>query len=1147
MSFAHLHVHSEFSFLEATVHIDKLAEEAARLEIPAVALTDYGNLCGAPEFYRAMSGAGVKPILGCELYLVAGSRLDHGPDVHGRVPALYHLPLLVKNASGWKNLMHLSTRAYLEGFYYKPRIDYELLEQHHEGLICLSGSAGSHVNQLLLQDKPEQARELAARLRDLFGADFYLELMDHGLEDERRINRHHLEYAAREGIPVVATNHVHYLRREHAEAHDILRCVGLRTDLNDPSRNGLESDQFYFKSAHEMRDLFAEHPEALANTLRIADQVEFELPFGEKHFPQFKLPADAGTDDDFTYLRRLAERALPERYSEVTDELRERMEFELEIIRLKHLASYFLIVRDFIVFARENRIPVGPGRGSAAGSLVSYLIGVTNIDPMKYNLLFERFINPERESYPDIDVDFSDSRRGEVIEYVRRKYGEQCVSQIITFGRMLSKQVIRDVGRVMALPLQEVEAITKLIPDPVQGVPKRLTEALAEVPELRELIDSRGEYRRLMDRALTLEGTIRNSSIHAAGVIITPEPITEFAPLARAGDGGVVIQFDMNVAEDLGLLKVDFLGLKTLTILEHTLAQIHARGVELTLEQIPLDDPDTYELFARGDTIGIFQFESGGMRENLRKLQPERLADLIAMNALYRPGPMANIDDFIARKHGREKVSYLHSKLADILDETYGIIVYQEQVMQIANQIAGFTLARADVLRRAMGKKKQKLMDEMMPEFISGCRESGLSESKAIELWNLIDKFASYGFNKSHAAGYSLVAYQTGYLKRHYPAEFMAASLTVRKDNTDEVVLFLEECRRMKINVLPPDINESDEDFTVAADGDVRFGLAAIKGVGSAAIRNILGVRDVNGRFNDLFDVTAKIDTRMVNRKMLENLILAGALDKLHGHRNQQLQALDRALAYGQQVQQEKARGQESLFGDAGEHGGGLPRPELPEADEMSARELLEHEHERLGFYFSGHPLLRYRHETDALSMHTVSDLEELQDGVTLRIVGLLNGIERRQTRRGEMMARAKLEDLTGIVPLIVFPRTYETVKDHVQPAVPYLVTGKTKRQNERVELIVEELEPLESAARRLIKAVRVRWEPDYDAQRMLDFERLVRDHPGRVGVRVQFRDEHGRAYLMTSERYSVSAEHAFLNAVEDLLGRDNLRLEAVG
>ncbi|MCB2212401.1 DNA polymerase III subunit alpha [bacterium] len=1151
MSFAHLHVHSEYSFLEATIHINELAEEAERMQLPAVALTDYGNLCGAPEFFQAMQRVGVKPILGCEFFVIEGNRKDHGPDMHGRIPTLYHLPLLVKNATGWRNLMKLSSKAYLQGFYYKPRIDYELLEKHHEGLICLSGSPLSHPNRMLSLGKEDEARNVVLRLRELFGDDFYLELMDHHLDDEKRNNQFHIELGKELGIPVVASNHVHYLKQEHAEAHDVLRCVGMRTDINNPSRPKLPGDQYYFKSPDEMQALFARRPEAISNTLEIANKIDFELKFGEKHFPEFTIPTDAGVNDDFEYLRMLCEEGLPERYDDVTDDLYQRMEFELDIIQTKHLSSYFLIVRDFIMFAKERLIPVGPGRGSAAGSLVSYLIGITNIDPMRYNLLFERFINPERESYPDIDVDFSDSRRAEVIEYVRKKYGADCVSQIITFGRMLSKQVIRDVGRVMALPLDEVNAIAKLIPDPVQGKAKKLSEALKVVPELRELIDSRPEYRELMDRALTLEGTVRNQGVHAAGVIITPEPITEFAPLSKAGDQGVVVQFDMNNSEALGLLKVDFLGLKTLTILENALALIRKKGIELELDEIPVDDKPTYDLFARGDTIGIFQFESGGMRENLRKLQPERLEDLIAMNALYRPGPMANIDDFIARKHGRQKVTYLHPKLAPILDETYGIIVYQEQVMQIANQIAGFSLGRADLLRRAMGKKKLKLMNEMMPEFVEGCRESGLDKSKAMELWALIEKFASYGFNKSHAAGYSLVAYQTGYLKTHFPAEFMAASMTSRKDNTDEVVLFLEECRRMGIPVLPPNINESEEDFTVTESGEVRFGLTAIKGVGSGAIQNILGARDSGGSFRDLFDLAGRIDSRMVTRAVLENLILAGAARELEGHRNQQYQCVERAMTYGRQLQEEKARGQVSLFGGGDEDDdddmGGLPRPELPHAPEMSVKDLLTAERERLGFYFSGHPLLRYRLEADALSMHKIVDLPELQDGTSLRLVGLLNSIEKRQTRNGDMMARAKLEDLTGIIPLLIFPRAFEKVREVMKEDEPFLIAGKVKIQQEQVELIVEDMEALEVATKRLIRAVRIRWDSDRDAQAMFNLEKILRDNPGGVALKIHFHNGDGGRWIMTSTRYKVNPHHEFIKAVEELLGEGNLRLETVG
>lgn len=1148
MSFVHLHNHTDFSFLDGSCKVDDLCAEAARMGMPAVAITDHGNLCGAVDFYRAAQRYGVKPIIGCELYLTAGSRTDRGKDEFGRERPIYHLLLIAKNMVGWKNLMKLSTAGYLEGFYRKPRVDYELLERHREGLICLSGCLQSHLNQTLLLKGEEEAVKVAGRFQDLFGEDFYLELQDHGLSEEKAFDRFHVQLAKKINAKLVATNDTHYLKKEHADPHDVLLCVQTHTDRSVPKekRFHFTGEEFYLKSEEEMAGLFGEVPEALSNTLEVAEKVDVEISFGEKHFPSFPLP-DSVADYD-SYLRELCEQGLPKRYGDVSSEVRARLEHELKVIREKNLASYLLIVRDFIRHAREEGIPVGPGRGSAAGSLVSYLIGITNIDPIRYGLLFERFINPERESYPDIDVDFSDTRRGEVIEYVRRKYGEDNVCQIITFGRMLSRQAIKDVGRVLNVSLPEVEAITKLIPEGPSANMKKVTlkKSLEESRELRELVKSRKEYTELIDKAIVLEGTIRNAGVHAAGVVITPEPLTELVPLYKSPDGEVTTQFDMNNVERLGLLKVDFLGLKTLSILERALELLHKRGVELHLEDIPLDDAATYELFARGDTIGIFQFESGGMRDSLRKLRPTRLEDLIAMNALYRPGPMENIGEFVKRKHGQNEITHLHPSLAEILDETYGIIVYQEQVMQIANRLAGMSLGRADILRRAMGKKKQKLMDELMPEFMEGCGKNGIDKATARKLWDLIERFAKYGFNKSHAAGYALVAYQTGYLKTHYPAEFMAASMTVRKDRTDELILFLEECRRMGIEVLPPDVNASEEDFTVTDSKAVRFGLGAIKNVGSAAISHILGEREAGGPYADLFDLASRVNGRLVNRKVLENLILAGATVSLEGNRRQQIEALDRAMAYAQQMQLERARGQVSIFGEE-EGMVSLPRPPLPEVEEMPTHELLAYERDLLGFYFSGHPLLRFRREAEALSSFNVTDLGDARDDQSVRIAALFCSLENRQTRKGDLMARGRFEDLTGLVGVVIFPKTFEKLRHKLNEDEPMLLSGRVQRRDAQIELIVEDVEPLEQAAARLTRGVEMVVGEEVSGKVVIGLEQELRSHPGDVPLRIVFLTDEGDRLELASKRYKVKPDRELLDRAEKLLGEGKVRLEAVG
>ncbi len=1147
MSFVHLHNHSDYSFLDGASKVGDLTAEAARLGMPAIALTDHGNMAGAVDFYSAAKKAGIKPIIGCELYFTDGKHTEKGTDLYGNKRSIYHLLLLAKNEIGWKNLIKLSTAGYRDGFHYRPRVDYELMDLHREGIICLSGCIQSHVNQTFLKKGEQAALHIAGQLQDLYGEDFYIELQNHGIDEEGHALKFLTGLSKKIGAKMVATNDTHYLKKEHADPHDILLCVQTRSDRSETNRFKFTGQEFYLKSEEEMRALFREVPEALTNTLEVAEKVEFEMDFGNKHFPAFKLPDDAEQRDDFEYLKHLAYRELPKRFKVVTDEIKERIETELEIIRLKGLASYFLIVQDFIAFARREKIPVGPGRGSAAGSLVSYLVGITNIDPIRYGLLFERFINPERESYPDIDVDFSDSRRSEVIEYVRKKYGEECVSQIITFGRMLSRQVVKDVGRVMGIPLPEVEAISKLIPDPLQGKVPPLPKVLEDVKDLRDLIGSRAEYRELMEMALVLEGTIRNAGVHAAGVVITPEPIDNFVPMYRATDGNLVTQFDMNNVEKLGLLKMDFLGLKTLTILEQTMALLHKRGIDIDLDSLEMDDAQTYELFSRGDTIGIFQFESGGMRDNLRKLKPERLEDLIAMNALYRPGPMANVPDYIDRKLGRQKITYLHPMLGEILDETYGIIVYQEQVMQIANRLAGMSLGRADELRRAMGKKKKDVMARMMPEFINGCAKNKINKSTAKRLWDLIEKFASYGFNKSHSAGYALLAYQTGYLKTHYPAEFMAASMTVRKDNTNELILFLEECKRMGVEVLPPDVNTSEEEFAVTEDGKVTFGLAAIKGVGSAAIQNILGEREAGGPFRSVFDLAGRVNGQMVNRKVLECLVRAGAADSLQGHRKQQLEALEAAVNFGQQLARERANGQVSIFGE--ESGGmDLPEPELPAVDEISAHELLAWERELLGFYFSGHPLMRFSREIIAFSNMAVADLSSAAENMNVRMAGLFTSLQRRTTRKGDPMMRGKFEDLTGTVGIVIFPTVFERIRERLQELGhrPVLITARVQRREEMSELIVEDVELLETAARRMIRAVQFVVDETVAAQALLSLENDLRRNPGQADVRILFRSDDGETWAFSSGRYRIDPKREILDAVEKRFGEGSVRLESV-
>ena len=827
--FVHLHLHTHLSLLDGACRIDELMGTVRAMGMPAVAMTDHGNMFATVEFYRAAKEAALRPILGIEAYVAPGSRHDRAL---AKGEKNQHLVLLAKNATGYRNLLKLSSKAYLEGFYYKPRIDKELLRDHAEGIVGLSACLNGEVNRLVRHEKYEEAAAAARFYREVFDGDFYLELQDHGIPDELLANRRLLDLARELDLPLVATNDCHYLRREHAAAHDALLCIQTGKNRDDQDRMRYTTDELFLKSADEMWERFGAVPEALENTMKIAERCAVELEFDRLLLPDFPPPPPFTELDP--YLRHLCEAGLRQRYGELTDELRRRLDYELGVIHQMGYAGYFLIVQDFIAYARSQGVPVGPGRGSAAGSLVSYCLGITNIDPIRYQLLFERFLNPERITMPDIDVDFSDRGRAKVIQYVVEKYGADNVSQIITFGTMAARAVVRDVGRVMAMPYSEVDRIAKMVPAELKMT---LEKALDQSPDLKALHDSDAKVQELISIARVLEGLSRHASTHAAGVVITPTPLPDYVPLFRANEGEVTTQFDMGACEKIGLLKMDFLGLRTLTVLQDALAMLQARGIEVDLDVLPFDDPETYALFCRGDTVGVFQFESSGMAEYLRKLQPEVLEDLIAMNALYRPGPLGSgmIEDFIDRKHGVKRFEYEHPVLESILKETYGVIVYQEQVMQIASALAGYSLGEADLLRRAMGKKKKEIMDEQRAGFVQRSLERNFPRATAEKVFDLMAHFAGYGFNKSHSAGYAVVAYHTAWLKVHHPVEFMAATLTSEMSNSDRVMVLLSECRRMGIGVLPPDVNSSEEAFTVH-EGAIRFGLGAVKGVGHHAV-----------------------------------------------------------------------------------------------------------------------------------------------------------------------------------------------------------------------------------------------------------------------------------------------------------------------
>ena len=1008
-----LHVHTEYSLLDGAIKIKELVKTAAEFKMPAVAITDHGNLFGAVEFYQAAVKEGLKPIIGCEVYVAPKGRLVK--DKNSKSENAFHLILLARNTDGYRNLVNLVSRAYLEGFYYKPRIDLDLLEQYSGGLIGLSSCMHGEVPYYLLQGDMQRAREAALKYKHILGAgNFYLELQDNGLKDQEVANRLLVELSKELHIPLVATNDCHYLNRGDARAHEILLCIQTGKTLNQNDRMRFETDQLYFKSPDEMKEAFRELPEAIKNTIEIAERCNLEFKLGHYMLPKYSIDTGQSPEE---YLRELVMEGLRRKVSDPPPEnYLKRLEYELSVIFKMGFASYFLIVWDFINFARKRGIPVGPGRGSAAGSLVAYCLDITDIDPIKYNLLFERFLNPERISMPDIDVDFCKERRGEVIQYVEEKYGKDHVAQIITFGTMAARAVIRDVGRVLSIPYSRVDEIAKMVP---AGPNVTIEKALELEPDLKSAYEKDESIRELIDIARRLEGLSRHASTHAAGVVISPTPLTDYAPLYKnPSEDTVTTQFDMKSVEAIGLLKFDFLGLKTLTVIDRTLRYIRESGGELDINHLPMDDPETYRLLSSGRTTGVFQLESSGMREILVKMQPNRFEDLIALVALYRPGPLGSgmVDNFIKGKKGEIEVRYEIPQLKEILDETYGVILYQEQVMRIANQLAGFSMGQADVLRKAMGKKLVDKMAEMGEEFVKGAVKNGISEQKARKLFEMMSFFAEYGFNKSHSAAYAYLSYQTAYLKAHYPVEFLAANLS-EEDKTEKIVLFINECKSMGIEVLPPDVNLSGRNFKVVGRA-IRFGLDKVKGVGAAAVDEIMRARQA-GPFKSIEDFLKRVDSRKVNRKVLESLVKAGAFDSLV---NAESPEKSRALAMDEieGLLGRKSSGP-TLFGDTDD-----TLTSTGEVRAWSTDELLQYEKDSLGFYITGHPLSKYSKYLRLAGIISTEQIEDVADGTEVRLGGVISELTRKTTRdKGSSMAIFLLEDEKGFVECIAFPDIY--------------------------------------------------------------------------------------------------------------------------
>jgi DNA polymerase-3 subunit alpha len=1116
--FVHLHLHTQYSLLDGANQIGPLVEQVKGFGQPAVAITDHGNMFGAVDFYQKAKAAGVKPIIGCEAYLAPGSRFSKDSALAHN--DYYHLILLAANRTGYQNLIKLVSQAYLEGFYYKPRMDKELLQQHHEGLIALSGCLSGEVPYLIGQKDMEGATRTAGEYREMFGKDhYYLEVQANGLEHQRVANIGLVEIHKKLGIPLAGTNDCHYLKKGDAKPHDVMLCLQTGKTLNDPNRLKFDTDQLYVKSTDEIIAEFAELPEAVLNTCRIAEQCDLDLTFGKSFLPQYQVPEGYTRE---TYLEMLATKGLAERLQERPSNIpREayelRLREELMVILTMGYAGYFLIVWDIINFARSRGIPVGPGRGSAAGSLIAYAIRITDIDPLVYHLIFERFLNPERVTMPDIDMDFCMDRRGEVINYVIDKYGKDHVCQIITFGTLGAKAVIRDVGRVMEIPYAEVDRVAKLVPTQLNIT---LDEALRIEPRLRELTDTDPKIDELMQIAQSLEGLARHASTHAAGVVISQEPLTDHVPLYKGANDEVVTQYPMGDVEKIGLVKFDFLGLKTLTMIHRAVSLINdrkeqagagdSRALPLDMARLPLDDPTTYALLSSGRTTGIFQLESAGMRNLLVRIKPESFEDLIAILALYRPGPLESgmVEDFIKRKREPSQIPYDPPALEPILKDTYGVIVYQEQVMAIANRLAGFTLGQADLLRRAMGKKKPEEMEKQKALFIQGARKHHLSERKAEKLFDLMAYFAGYGFNKSHSAAYALVTYQTAYLKAHYPTEFMAALLTSEMGNADKMVGYFGECRDLGIRVLPPDFNESQKDFAVVAGG-IRFGLAAIKNVGEGAVESLIATRNEEDRFRSFFDFCRRIDLHKVNKRMLEGLIKVGTFDSTGARRAQLMAVLDTALEDAAAAQREREQGQMSIFGEAIGNGGGatdLTAPVLPDLPEWDPAQMLKQERELTGFYITAHPLARYASAVDKFASTTTQGLAEIADGKEVKLCGIITTVKSMITKKGDRMAYFQLEDLHGIVEVIAFPDLFRTADALIVPESVIQLTGIVDRQDKGTKIKGTKIESLTDLQTRAVGKVTIRLDGQGDGTvRLARLRQVLQRHPGSTTLYLTF------------------------------------------
>ncbi|MBO5244849.1 MAG: DNA polymerase III subunit alpha [Selenomonadales bacterium] len=1129
--FVHLHVHTEYSLLDGASRIEDMVLHAKELGMPAIAITDHGSMYGVIDFYQAAIKHGIKPIIGCEVYVAPRSRFEKNTAEGG---AYYHLVLLAENNEGYKNLIRLVSLGYSEGFYYKPRIDMDILRQYNEGIICLSACIAGELPCRILRGDIAGAQALTEEFISIFGKDrFYLEVQNHGLEEERLVNEELYRIAEQYDLKLIATNDLHYVRRTDAECHDVLLCIQMGKTVDEPGRMKFPNDSFYLKSREEMQALFPGRSDVIDNSLEIAERCNVSFDFGELFLPVFELPE--GFASDAEYLKHLCEGGISWRYgTEPPTEVEPRLRYELDVIEKMGFSSYFLIVWDFIKYAREHDIAVGPGRGSAAGSIVAYLLGISNIDPLKYQLLFERFLNPERVTMPDIDVDFCYVKRGKVIDYVTKRYGIDHVAQIITFGTMAAKAAVRDVGRALNMSYGEVDRIAKMIPTEL-GI--TLDKALNGNKELREVYEQEASVKKLLDLARAVEGLPRHASTHAAGIVIAKQQLTDYVPIQISTDGFYTTQYDKNKVEEIGLLKMDFLGLRTLTVIGDAIELIKkSRGITVDIDAIPLDDKMACDMLAHGETAGVFQVESGGMTNLVRELKPECFEDLIPLVALYRPGPLGSgmVTDFINGRHGKSEIHYLHPVLEPILKDTFGVILYQEQVMQIASVMGGFTLGQADLLRRAMGKKKHSILEAQKGTFLQGAAERGFDAKLAAEVFELMSHFADYGFNKSHSAAYAMLVYQTAYLKAHYLPEFMAALLSSIMGDNEKVGAYIEHCKRIGLAVLPPDINVSKAAFSVD-DGKIRFGLAAVKNVGESAIQTVIKEREIGGPFTDLIDFCSRIDMRVVNKRVLESLIKCGAFDSSGAKRSQLLAIVERCIEMASIRRKERISGQIGLFGD--EEIIEAYDVTLPDIDELPTDELLALEKEMTGFYITGHPLDRYRERME--NYMKISDLakEELADGVRVTVAGLIASAKRLVTKRGEMMCFLEVEDFTGRVEVVVFPKVMERAASFLVPEMPIVLTGKLDRGSETNKVLADVIRDMEQS----VPEVRLKILPGRDDDMTFDALRVIlTDHHG--GTPVYLHLPGGKRVIKTEEQYWIDPTAQALGALKQLLGNENVK-----